>query len=178
MSDSNYGARHRRLKALVGGLLGFALVYLARALALVVALQAFGLVGGKSLSPLGQLALYVIVPLLLVTGAALTARSIGAGVRRSLIVGMAAAAIAITVQLSHNNYAPFDWLETAAFVAAAVVSAMLAVASRQSKWKTVVSCGVLGVGLLSVVALVPGLGFVVSLVAWLTLPVVATTIQY
>lgn len=169
--------KQKWLKPAVAGLIGFVVISLARALAIIVELQAFGLVGGRSLSLVSKLTLYAVVPLLVVIGAALTARLLGARVSHSIVIGSVAAATAIIIELSHNNYAPFDRLETAAFIAAALITATLAAASRQFNWKNALLSGLLGIGLILVAALTTGLGFVISLVAWLTLPVVSTTVQ-
>lgn len=160
-------------KAIAAGVVGFLLYLVAQILAQVAAVRSLGLVGAVSMSFVDQVIVYGIVPALMATGGVTAAWLLGATVRRSLFLGLLAAAVAYWLEWQHDNYAPFDRLETLAFVVGAAIC-VLGTAAPGGSWpgRSLVAAGVAAAGLLALAWFGLGSGLVVAFSAWVVLPVV------
>jgi hypothetical protein len=161
--------------ALIGGILGFLTVFAAHAVVTVIAIQSISFVGLSTPTAGQAWILGLVVPLMIIAGAALAAQSLGATWRRSLVAGIAAFVMAASIiHAGRSNYSPFNQYETLAFVCSAAVAVLLATVNKGDTTPVglMVTIGITTLLVLGA-AFFAGYGFVIALSAWCLLPVFA-----
>ncbi|MBN1313602.1 MAG: hypothetical protein JXB30_19510 [Anaerolineae bacterium] len=161
--------------ALIGGILGFTIVMAAYSITVITATQSLAIFSRPSLAA-GQIMIFCfVVPLMIIAGAALSARTLGATWLRSVAAGITALAVAVSfIYAGQSNSSPFNQYETLALACPAAVAVLVAIVGKADTKPRgpVVTIG-LTVLLISCAIFTEGYGFVIALIAWLLLPVSA-----
>jgi len=175
--NDNINLPRKLLVAAAGGLAGFFVLLVAWLIFLRVLISH---IFGSSLSLLDGLIILCLIPTIIVWGASIPARVLGTSSRRSLLAGIVAmlAFILIDISGASINYAPFFEYETVAFIIAVLIAVLIATIER-NRSRTVGGTIELMVAivLIGLRFTFPGkdlwVGFIVSLLAWVILPMVA-----
>src|SRR6266487_4769611 len=183
MNDIN--VQKKLFFAAAGGLVGFFVMLLAVGIVFVAALLAGGFsFGGGIHSWQDNLFIAILVPTLISLGAAIPAWRLGAKWWHGLLAGIIAMIAFIYIESNGGkqvNYSFFSEHETLAYVSTALVSILIAIAARK-KFQVQKSASLFAVAaILVVLRLVisdenASIGFAISLLAWVVLPLVGTFI--
>jgi len=174
MNNSN--PRKKLFLAAAGGLAGFFVLLLAGLAFLRVLLSH---IFGGALSLWENLTIYGLVPTAIAFGAGIPAWVLGANLWRCSLAGISAMLVFVFINVSGAsiNYAPFSEYETVAFIMAVLITVLIATAERNRLQSTgLATLLILATTLVGLRFILPGeellLGFVVSFLAWIILPVV------
>lgn len=176
---TNLSWRRRLFLATLGGLAGLFIVYLAMTIALGAAVQAMSIFSPGTFSIWGTLMFFGLAPTLIIFGAAITAWALGARLWRGLLAGVVALGTFAFLELGQTNYSPFNIRETLAFVGGALATVFVSTVGRGEQRTRMLAAGLTLVFALALGGLrlvVPGKesGLVISILAWIILPLVAT----
>ena len=169
----------RAAYALGGGALGFCIALVANFLVLSIGLSHIQIFGDGGASPtLGEdLVVEVVVPAMICLGSMLTARSLGATWRRSVISGIATVLVVVFV---FENGGPELYIgEKLVFVFSAITVVLTATLFRAEIDSTTLAATI-GLAALLAVGVFPDnlfANFAVPILAWLSLPAVAGLFQ-
>jgi hypothetical protein len=179
----NPSLRQKLFFAAAGGLVGFFIILLAVGIVILVAFQSGALSFGGTLSRQENLFIDILVPTLISLGAAIPAWGLGAKWWHGLLAGMIAMTVFIYIESDGGkqvNYAPFSQRETLAYVSTALVSVLIAVVGMKKLYPMnfllLTLVAILARFSLVVIDMVEEsykVGFVVSLLAWIILPLAA-----
>lgn len=160
--------------ALGGGILGFLTVLLAHFWIISIAIQSMGFFGGSSLTGDQSLIISCLAPLMVIAGSMLTARSLGASWKRSLVAGVAAFVSILIVLYAtpkYSNYSPFNTNETLTFICPVAVAVLVSIVARPDANSTSLT---LAIGLSALLIfygfLFTGYGSIVAVAAWVLIP--------
>jgi hypothetical protein len=175
--------------AAIGGLSGFFVLLIARTVVFAVTVMSGSIFGGSSLSAGESLIIFGFVPILISLGAAIPAWALGSDLWGGILAGVIATSVVLLIHAVGNPvYSPFNSRERLEFVSAIGVSVLISVFRRG--WLPLGNLAVLLTLIILFLALtfvIPGneielnnipakVGFVLSLLAWLTLPYAAALI--
>ena len=145
--------------------------------------------GGGSLSAWGSLIVFGFVPVLIGFGAGIPAWALGSNLWSGFLSGMIAMGVIVLIHVVGNpNYSPFNDRETLEFVGAISVTVLISMAKRDLlQLGKLVVVFTLTMALLGLKFVIPEneielvnvsfkVGFVISLLAWLILPLAAAFI--
>lgn len=181
---NNPNLRRKLFFAAAGGLVGFFVILLAVGIVLVAAFQAGGLIfGGGIHSWQDHLFIAILVPTLISLGAAMPAWGLGAKWWHGLLAGIIAMIVFIYIESNGGkqvNYSVFSQREKLAYVGTALVSVLIAVVGMKKLYPInfllLTLVAILARFSLVVIDMVEEsykVGFVVSLLAWIILPMAA-----
>jgi hypothetical protein len=160
--------------ALAGGVLGFLIVLFVHFWTIGVAIQSMGFFGSPSFTGGGALIFYFIVPLMMIAGAVLTAKSLEASWNRSLAAGAAAFASVLVILYAipaYSNYSPFNQNETLTLVCPVVVTVLISILGKNDTNSTTLTLAIGLSALLIFYSFVfTGYGLIVAAAAWLLIP--------
>lgn len=169
----------RAAYAIGGGALGFCIVLAANFISVLIGLSHMDFIGGGSTSatPWETFVVYIVVPVMICLGPMLTARSLGATWRRSVISGIAT--VLVVVFVFENSGPELYFGEKLVFVFSAITVVLTATLFRAETDSTTLAATI-GLAALLVVGVFPDnlfANFVVPILAWLLLPAVAGLFQ-
>jgi hypothetical protein len=178
---NNFRSRRALVVAAVGGLIGFFLVMGAIITVLVVGfMRGAHVFGGGIQSLKDTLITAIFVPALVSLGAAIPAWVLGVKWWHGLLAGVIAMLVFGYIELNGGKqftYGMFSPRETFAYISAALVSVLIATVSRNTLHPTkslFLLVFVIGMVILRIMLSKQIVGFVVSLLVWMILPLGVT----